>query len=150
MLEWQRLGKLTHSGEPHRQILRKRANQIDTAAWCQMAGNPEDNQAPPPYVPGVGQGVVSPLAGVPASAHTSGPTPITTYYPVGAPGNRATPTVVFLPYYDPRSPHSMEAARRRARRRFIGALLWAFTIYAVVGFVTGRIVVDIKRYHRHS
>jgi len=42
----------------------------------------------------------------------------------------------------------MDAAKRRARHRFISALLWAFAIYAVVGFVTGGIVVDIKHRRR--
>lgn len=113
-----------------------------------MAGNPEDNQAPPPYVPTAGQGVAS-SSTVPASAHASGPTPINLYYPVGALGHGAAPTVTFLPYYDPRSPYSMEAARRRAWNRFIGALLWAFAVYTIAGFITGGIVVDVERHRRH-
>ncbi|KAG9317342.1 hypothetical protein JVU11DRAFT_1541 [Chiua virens] len=44
-----------------------------------------------------------------------GPTPFT----------QSQPTLDLLPYYDPRSAHSIEAATLRARRRFIGAAVWA-------------------------
>ncbi|THH11932.1 hypothetical protein EW145_g339 [Phellinidium pouzarii] len=50
-----------------------------------------------------------------------------------------------LPYYDPRSPYSMEQAASRARWRFIGALAWAVGIWIAFGIVTGGIVIDIRR-----
>ncbi|KAH7887513.1 hypothetical protein F5I97DRAFT_1860956 [Phlebopus sp. FC_14] len=37
-----------------------------------------------------------------------------------------------LPYYDPRSPYSVEAATTRARWRFIGAALWAIGLFMFV------------------
>lgn len=44
-----------------------------------------------------------------------GPTPLV----------QSQPTLGLLPYYDPHSPYSIEAATSRARRRFIGATFWA-------------------------
>ncbi|KAF9226717.1 hypothetical protein BS17DRAFT_776027 [Gyrodon lividus] len=38
---------------------------------------------------------------------------------------QSQPTLGLLPYYDPHSPYSIEAATSRARWRFIGAALWA-------------------------
>ena len=37
-----------------------------------------------------------------------------------------------IPYYDPRSVHSMRAAGRRAKERFVGAVLWAILILALL------------------
>ena len=37
-----------------------------------------------------------------------------------------------LPYYDPRSVHSIQAAQRRARERFVGAVLWVLLILALL------------------
>lgn len=47
-----------------------------------------------------------------------GPTPLV----------QSEPTLGVLPYYDPQSPHSMEAALSRARWRFFGAAAWAIGI----------------------
>jgi len=37
-----------------------------------------------------------------------------------------------LPYYDPRSVHSVQAAKRRAKERFAGAVLWVVIIFALL------------------
>lgn len=66
-------------------------------------------------------------------AHAHGPTPI------------AQQQGALLPYYDPRSPYSMDQAVSCARWRFIGAILWALGIWVAFGIVTGGIVVDIRR-----
>ncbi|KAI0920768.1 hypothetical protein AcW1_005054 [Taiwanofungus camphoratus] len=42
-----------------------------------------------------------------------------------------------LPYYDPRSPHSIAEAGARARWRFVAAILWALGILAFASFVMG-------------
>lgn len=42
-----------------------------------------------------------------------------------------------LPYYDPRSPHALAEAGVRARRRFIGAMLWAVAIVLLASSITG-------------
>ncbi|KZT06521.1 uncharacterized protein LAESUDRAFT_653366 [Laetiporus sulphureus 93-53] len=42
-----------------------------------------------------------------------------------------------LPYYDPRSPHAVQEATRRARRRFIEAFLCAIGILALISLLTG-------------
>lgn len=114
-----------------------------------MVGDSKDSKAPPPYTAGPDQNSAASSSEPPhAHAHAiQGPTPINSYYPVGAAGSGAHPTVAFLPYYDPRSPHSIDAARRRAWNRFVGAMLWAFAIWVVAGFVTGSIVIDVKRQH---
>lgn len=60
------------------------------------------------------------VSGVPPARAGYGPTPI---------GQQQQAA---LPYYDPRSPHSVQAAKRRARGRFIGAALWVVVIYALL------------------
>ncbi|KAH8118665.1 hypothetical protein DFH11DRAFT_692710 [Phellopilus nigrolimitatus] len=65
--------------------------------------------------------------------HTYGPTPI------------LQQQAALLPYYDPRSPYSIEQAVSRARWRFVGAILWAIGIWIAFGLVTGGIVIDIRR-----
>jgi len=52
-------------------------------------------------------------------AHGYGPTPI---------GQQQST----LPYYDPRSVHSVQAAKRRAKERFVGAVLWVLAISALL------------------
>ncbi|PSR92211.1 hypothetical protein PHLCEN_2v4741 [Hermanssonia centrifuga] len=42
-----------------------------------------------------------------------------------------------LPYYDPRSPHSVSVASSRARWRFAGALLWAIAILMIMSVLMG-------------
>jgi len=37
-----------------------------------------------------------------------------------------------LPYYDPRSVHSAQAAKKRAKERFAGAVLWVLLIFALL------------------
>lgn len=37
-----------------------------------------------------------------------------------------------LPYYDPRSAHSLQAAKKRARERFVGAVFWVILIIALL------------------
>ncbi|KAF8414410.1 hypothetical protein L210DRAFT_3385297 [Boletus edulis BED1] len=46
------------------------------------------------------------------------------------------PTLGLLPYYDPHSAYFIEAATSRARRRFIGAALWAIGLIVCL-FVLG-------------
>ena len=84
------------------------------------------SQLPPSYAeptaiqPLVGLAGPSPSV-VPLNTHAGyGPTPINQQQQVA------------LPYYDPRSVHSLQAANRRARERFIGALLWAMVIFALL------------------
>lgn len=72
----------------------------------------------------------------PPSQRVYGPTPL-------AASQSAMTTV--LPYYDPRSPWAMEAAASRARRRFFGALLWAFVIWLAIGSLVGGVVDDAGR-----
>jgi len=60
--------------------------------------------------------------GIPAVPHAHagyGPTPI---------GQQQAA----LPYYDPGSVHSVQAAKKRAKERFFGALLWVAVIYALL------------------
>ncbi|KAH0839804.1 hypothetical protein J3R83DRAFT_749 [Lanmaoa asiatica] len=49
-----------------------------------------------------------------------GPTPLV----------QSQPTLGLLPYYDPHSPYSIEAATSRARWRFIGAAFWVISLIA--------------------
>ncbi|KAI0686494.1 hypothetical protein BC835DRAFT_1235351, partial [Cytidiella melzeri] len=56
----------------------------------------------------------------------------------------AQPQTHILPYYDPRSQHSVAESTTRARWRFIGALLWALLILSVVSTVCG-MEADIQR-----
>jgi hypothetical protein len=88
---------------------------------------------------------------------SAGPTPINSYYPVGAvvgpsANGETSATVAFLPYYDTRSPYLHAQAISRAKRRFFGALLWAVAIYVLVGMAAGGIVEDVRwwRRHRHA
>jgi len=74
--------------------------------------------------------VVHPGAsGVPSARVGYGPTPI---------GQQQQ---AVLPYYDPRSPHSVQAAKRRARERFFGAVLWVVVIYALLSVL---VWMDVK------
>lgn len=43
---------------------------------------------------------------------------------------QSQPTLGLLPYYDPHSPYSIEAATSRAKWRFIGAAFWAIGLFA--------------------
>ncbi|KAI5119599.1 hypothetical protein M0805_005769 [Coniferiporia weirii] len=74
-----------------------------------------------------------PQPGPAAAHHVYGPTPI------------MQQQGILLPYYDPRSPYSIEQAVSRARWRFIGAISWAVGIWIAFGLVTGGIVIDIRR-----
>ncbi|KAN0097575.1 hypothetical protein V8E55_002021 [Tylopilus felleus] len=55
-----------------------------------------------------------------APPSTFGPTPLM----------QSQPTLGLLPYYDPHSSYSIEAATSRARWRFIGAACWAIALVA--------------------
>lgn len=59
-------------------------------------------------------------SGIPHPNAGYGPTPI---------GQQHQAT---LPYYDPRSVHSVQAAKRRAKERFAGAVLWVVIIFALL------------------
>jgi len=59
-------------------------------------------------------------SGVPHTSAGYGPTPI---------GQQQQ---AVLPYYDPRSAHSAQAAKRRAKERFAGAVLWVVIIFALL------------------
>ena len=91
--------------------------------------SPPPPQPPPPYAesattqPPV---VQSGISGVP-----HGPTPI----------DQTLIQQATLPYYDPRSVHSVQAAKRRAKERFVGAALWVLLIFALVSLV---IWVDVR------
>ncbi|KZT29426.1 hypothetical protein NEOLEDRAFT_1145164 [Neolentinus lepideus HHB14362 ss-1] len=84
--------------------------------------NKTPTSPPPPYT-------VEPTALPPASSSQTqaafGPTPL------------AQQQETLLPYYDPRSPYSVEQAEVRARKRFVGAVVWAFALMFVAGMVTG-------------
>ena len=58
---------------------------------------------------------------------TFGPTPL------ALPEQQA----LLLPYYDARSAHSVAMATRRARWRFVGTLVWAIVVIAIVVILTG-------------
>lgn len=73
--------------------------------------------------------------------------PIPEPYTQPHPGYGPTPIVQqegVLPYYDPRSPYSLELAVTRARWRFFWAMVWAFGIWFALGLVTSGIVIDIE------
>jgi hypothetical protein len=90
------------------------------------------------------QGYFAPLSSPPLSANPLalpafpqnppqthfGPTPISNSQQQGL-------LNIPLPYYDPRSPYAIEQAISRARWRFIGGLLYAVGIFAVVGMFVG-------------
>lgn len=88
--------------------------------------SPPPSQPPPPYVesastqPLAVQPGTSGVELVPNTHSGYGPTPISQQ-------QRAA-----LPYYDPRSVHSLQAAKRRAKERFIGAVLWVILILALL------------------
>lgn len=44
---------------------------------------------------------------------------------------QSQPTLGVLPYHDPQSTYSLQAARSRARMRFFGAAVWAAGIVLV-------------------
>lgn len=79
---------------------------------------PPPSQPPPSYAESAD---TQPLV-VYTSAHAAvyGPTPI----------SQQQQTV--LPYYDPQSAYSVRAAERRARERFVGAVLWVVLIFALI------------------
>lgn len=87
--------------------------------------SPLPSQPPPSYAdsaatqplvqPGTSSVVLVP------NVHTGyGPTPI------------SQQQQVVLPYYDPQSVHSLQVANRRAKERFIGAVLWVILILALL------------------
>ena len=80
------------------------------------------SQPPPSYDESATTRPVVVHPGIPTAPHAHagyGPTPI---------GQQQ----VALPYYDPRSVHSVQAAKKRAKGRFFGALLWVAVIYALL------------------
>ncbi|TFK55365.1 hypothetical protein OE88DRAFT_1651634 [Heliocybe sulcata] len=96
--------------------------------------NKTPTSPPPPYTPELpttsssapSQPQPQPHSQPPAHSHPAfGPTPL------------AQQQGTLLPYYDPRSMHSVQQAGVRARKRFIGAILWAFVVMFVAGMVTG-------------
>ena len=78
-------------------------------------------QPPPPYAESATTPPLVERSGTPGvpHAHGYGPTPI---------GQQQQAT---LPYYDPRSIHSVQAAKKRAKERFVGAVLWVLLIFAL-------------------
>jgi hypothetical protein len=103
-----------------------------------MSSNtPPPTQGPPAYTEadprsGSGQSLPElPTAGPQPAHHASfGPTPLTTQ-----------PLIPYA-YYDARSPYSVAQADMRARWRLIGALLWGFGLWAVIGLLVGVEVVE--------
>ena len=84
--------------------------------------SPPPQQPPPSYAESAATQPPVAQPGTPnvPHAHGYGPTPI---------GQRQQIT---LPYYDPRSVHSIQAAKRRAKKRFVGAALWVLLIFALL------------------
>jgi hypothetical protein len=64
---------------------------------------------------------------LPSTTPAFGPTPL------ALPQQQA----VLLPYYDARSPHSIAMAVRRARWRFVGAVMWAIVFVLVITALAG-------------
>ncbi|KAG6336494.1 hypothetical protein ID866_2608 [Astraeus odoratus] len=99
-------------------------------APSQPSANPDE--PPPAYSvrvpqPGSPSSPHSPQASIPGhypyrtsfAPHPHfGPTPLM----------QSQPTLGVVPYYDPHSPHSLQAAVSRARRRFVSAMAWAVGI----------------------
>ena len=66
-------------------------------------------------------------------------------YSTSSPGSHTTPLFgptpisqqqgMLLPYYDPRSPYSIEQADARTKWRFLGALFWAIIILSALALV---------------
>ncbi|KAF9651247.1 hypothetical protein BDM02DRAFT_3091694 [Thelephora ganbajun] len=85
--------------------------------------SPPPSQPPPSYSESAATQplIVQPGISVIPNAHAGyGPTPI---------GQQEE---AILPYYDPRSMHSVHAAKRRAKKRFVGAVLWVLLIFALL------------------
>ena len=82
--------------------------------------SPPPSQPPPSYTESAATQplVVQPGPSSVPHVHEYGPTPIGQQHAI-------------LPYYDPRSVHSVEAAKRRAKERFVGAVLWVVLIFAL-------------------
>lgn len=102
----------------------------------QGPSQPSPSQQPPPpsYAESTSTQPFVVRPGTPSAphAHGYGPTPI---------GQQQQAT---LPYYDPRSVHSVQAAKRRAKERFVGAILWVILIFAllsVLAWMDARIVL---------
>ncbi|KIJ69933.1 hypothetical protein HYDPIDRAFT_104595 [Hydnomerulius pinastri MD-312] len=101
----------------------------------QQQGPPSSQHSPqntmPGHYPNRAQSLFSSSSGPQfAPPPHFGPTPLM----------QSQPTLGLLPYYDPRSPYSVEAAASRARWRFIGAALWAvglIVLLLVVGAMRG-------------
>ncbi|CAL1700104.1 unnamed protein product [Somion occarium] len=66
------------------------------------------------------------------------PPPGSTHQPYGpTPAPLLQRQTHVLPYYDPRSDHSLVEAVSRARWRFVGAVAWAVVIMALAGMAMG-------------
>jgi hypothetical protein len=95
--------------------------------------SPPPSQPPPSYAESAATQpfVVQPgtSSSIPNAHAGYGPTPI----------NQQEQTL--LPYYDPRSVHSVQAAGRRARERFVGAVLWVILISALLSVLVWMDVV---------
>lgn len=88
--------------------------------------SPPPSQPPPSYAesattqPSAVQPVTSSVLLAPNAHAGYGPTPISQQQQAS------------LPYYDPRSVYSLQAAKRRARERFFGAVAWVMLILALL------------------
>ena len=88
--------------------------------------SPPPSQPPPSYAesaatqPLLVQPGTSSVVFVPNAQAGYGPTPISQQQQAA------------LPYYDPRSVHSIQAAERRAKERFVGAVLWVILILSLL------------------
>jgi hypothetical protein len=99
------------------------------------AGKPHVAAPYPPPHPFNGSHATGPFVSPPRSPY--GPTPIR-LYPEG---------VGILPYYNPEAFHTQELiaeATRRARWRFLEALMWAVIIWCAVGALTGATVAEAR------
>jgi len=84
--------------------------------------SPPPSQPPPSYTESAATQplVVQPGTSSISRAQGYGPTPI---------GRQQQAA---LPYYDPQSVYSVQGAKRRARERFVGAVLWVLLIFALL------------------
>jgi hypothetical protein len=88
---------------------------------------------PPPYTdfPDIPSSTPSPPAPSPLPLNFAPPST----QPLFGPTPLTYQQTLLLPYYDPRSPYSIELAARRTRWRFIGAVVFAVFIWLCVGVI---------------
>lgn len=105
----------------------------DLVSSMEPGVNPDE--PPPAYsvrVPGPSPSRHSPQEGMPGHYPYRLPAHVDGYSRFGpSPLMQSQPTLGVLPYHDPQSTYSLQAARSRARMRFFGAAVWAAGIVLV-------------------